>query len=80
MVVGLLGDRVHILGAVRDDTAVVGETLPARVVGDGVMRVLGGLLGPDQLAGDEEYGEVPGQHWSEMKTVTWDGLTRLVTF
>ena len=54
MVVGLLGDGVHILGAVRDDTAVVGETLPARVVGDGVVGVLGGLLGPDQLAAEEE--------------------------
>ena len=80
MVVGLLGDGIHILGAVRDDTAVVGETLPARVVGDGVVGVLGGLLGPDQLAAEEEYGEVPGQHWSEMKTVTWDGLTTLVAF
>ena len=49
MVVGLLGDGVHILGAVRDDTAVVGETLYDRVVGDGVV-VAGELRG---LAGHQ---------------------------
>ena len=44
MVVGLLAEGVHILGAVRDDTAVVGETLYDRVVGDGVVvAVLRGL-------------------------------------
>ena len=62
VVVGLLGDGVHKLGAVRDDTAVIGETFPARVVGDGVMGILCGLLGPDQLAGQQEHGDTPGQH------------------
>jgi len=44
VVVGLLGDGVHILGAVRDQAAVIGETVLARVVGDGVV-VAGELRG-----------------------------------
>ena len=46
VVVGLLGDGVHKLCTVRDDTAVIGETFPARVIGDGVVvAVLRGLAG-----------------------------------
>ena len=37
MVVRLLGDGVDILGTVRDHTAVIGQTLLAGVVGDGVV-------------------------------------------
>ena len=44
MVVRLLGDGVDILGTVRDHTAVIGQTLLAGVVGDGVVGVLCGLL------------------------------------
>jgi len=44
VVVGLLGDGVHILGAVRDQAAVIGETVLARVVGDRVV-VAGELRG-----------------------------------
>ena len=44
MVVGLLGDGVHILGAVRDHTAIIGETgrweIGARVVVAGELRGL----------------------------------------
>ena len=64
VVVGLLGDGVHILGAVRDDTAVERETVLARVVGDSVVRVLGRLLASHQLGGQEEGRHTPTQHWS----------------
>ena len=64
MVVGLLGDGVHILGAVGDQAAVIGETVLARVVGDGVVRVLGRLLASHQLGGQEEGRHTPTQHWS----------------
>ena len=52
MVVRLLGDGIDILGAVRDHAAVKGETILPGVVGDGVVGVLGGLLGRGQ--GDQE--------------------------
>jgi len=47
VVVGLLGDGVHKLGAVGDHAAIIGETVDTRVVGDGVviavvLRRLGG--------------------------------------
>ena len=46
MVVGLPDEGIHILGAVRDDTAVIGETVLARVVGDRVViAVLCSLTG-----------------------------------
>ena len=64
VVVGLLGDGVHILGAVRDHTAVERETVLARVVGNSVVRVLGRLLASHQLGGQEEGRHTPTQHWS----------------
>ena len=48
MVDRLLGDAIDVLGAVWDHTAVKGQTLLARVVGDGVVGVLCGLLAGDQ--------------------------------
>ena len=47
MVVGLLGDRVHKLGAIGNHAAIVGETVYTRIVGDGVVVavVLRGLGG-----------------------------------
>ena len=48
MVVGLLGDGVHILGAVGDQAAIIGETVLARVVGDGVVIAVLCRLGGDQ--------------------------------
>ena len=51
MVVRLLGDGIDVLGAVRDHAAVIGQTVLAGVVGDGVVEaVLRGLRG-DQLEG-----------------------------
>ena len=44
MVVGLLGDGIDEFFTVRDDAAVVGQTVLARVVGHGVVG--GGVLGP----------------------------------
>ena len=64
VVVRLLGDGIDVLGAVRDHTAVIGETVLARVVGDGVVRVLGRLLASHQLGGQEEGRHTPTQHWS----------------
>ena len=37
VVVRLLGDGIDVLGAVRDHTAVIGETVLDRVVGDSVI-------------------------------------------
>ena len=53
MVVRLLGDGIDVLGAVRDHAPVIGETVLAGVVGDGVVGVLGSLLARDQ--GHQEY-------------------------
>jgi hypothetical protein len=46
VVVRLLGDGIHELGAVRDHASIIGETVLAGVVGHRV--VWGGPLGPDQ--------------------------------
>ena len=56
MVVRLLGDGIHVLGAVRDHTAIIRQTLLDRgVVGDGVViAVLCGLTG-DQTQGYHGY-------------------------
>ena len=78
MVVGLLGDGVHILGAVRDDTAVERETVLARVVGDGVVRVLGRLLASHQLGGQEEGRHTPTQHWSAVKLNTKNPMNLII--
>ena len=48
MVVGLLGDGIHKLGAVGDHAAVIGETVLPGVVGDGVVGVLCCLLAGHQ--------------------------------
>ena len=56
MVVGLLGDGIHKLGAIRDHAAVIGETVLPGVVGHGVVG--GGVLGP----GHGEYEEHQGRH------------------
>lgn len=52
VVVGLLGDGVDILGAVRDHAPVVGQTVNARVVGHGVVVTVLCGLGPHQVEGD----------------------------
>ena len=57
MVVGLLGDGIHKLGAIRDHATVIGETVLPGVVGHGV--VLGGGLGPDQA---HQHQQHPGRH------------------
>ena len=54
MVVGLLAEGVRILRAVRDDTAVVGETVLARVVGDGVVFAVLCALPRDSTEGDRQ--------------------------
>ena len=60
MVVRLLGDRIYKLGTVRDYTSIVGQTLSTRIVGDGVMRILCGLLARHQ--GHQEHRQI--QHHS----------------
>ena len=52
VVVRLLYQGIVVLGTVRDHTAVIGETVLTRVVGDGVVGVLSGLLARGQ--GDQE--------------------------
>ena len=56
MVVRLLGDGIDVLGAIRDHAAVIGETVLAGVVGDGVVEavVLCSLTG-DQLERYQGY-------------------------
>ena len=57
VVVGLLGDGIHKLGAVGDHTAVIGETVLPGVVGHGVVG--GGVLGPDHCHQQQQH---PGRH------------------
>ena len=57
MIVGLLGDGIHELGAVGDNAAVVGKTVLPGVVGHGVVG--GGILGPDQAYYQQQH---PGRH------------------
>ena len=51
VVVRLLGDGIDVLGAVRNHTAVIGETVHDRVVGDSVIKAVLRSLRGYQLQG-----------------------------
>ena len=57
MVVGLLGDGVDKFFTVWDNTAIIGETVLARVVGHGVVRCC--ILGPGH---GHQHQEHQGRH------------------